>query len=291
MSDLITALDNTELEWWKEKIEEHRIRLVNKPSYYVEKIIKERKINKEDLEKNIEGILLSLREEAWQTYLIDEALFNSEIISHLFVNRNLPKTILSELLNREFFNLDLEKLSKEEIEIKIAKIVGDSTGRVFPYIYQLSLSTTNSRRTRSGKVFETLIESFFDILQYPYETQSSISSGEYWSLGKKVDLIVPDVEKYSKERAKCAVVTMKTSLRERWQEVAEELHRTSVPHIYLLTLDPKVSGNLIDTIKRYNITLVILKKDKERFPRSDNVKDYETFFKKEIPYIANYWKA
>lgn len=291
MTELITALNDAELKWWKAQIKEHRKRLVKKPSYYVEKIIKERRITKKDLEEDVEKILLSLREEAWQAYLTDEALFSSEIISYLFINRDLPKAILNELLNKEFFSLDLGKASKEEIEIKIAKIVGDSAGRVFPYIYQVSLSTTNSRRSRSGNVFETIIESFFSILGLPYETQSSIKSGEYWSLGKKVDLIVPSVDKYSQNRSKCAVVTMKTSLRERWQEVAEELQRTSVPHIYLLTLDPKVSANLVNTIKRYNITLIVCKKDKEKFPDFDNVNDYETFFKKEIPYIADYWKS
>lgn len=289
MSDLITILKDTELEWWKAEIERHRKKLISNPSHYVEKITKEKNISKKILQDDIEKTLLVLREEAWQLYLADEALFSSEIISYLFLERDLPKTILNELLQEKFFNFDLDKLSKEEIQEKVAKIVGDSTGRIFPYIYQLSLSTTNSRRSRSGKVFETLIESFFRILEYPFNTQSSIKSGHYWNLGKKVDLIVPDVEKYLQNRAKCAVVTMKTSLRERWQEVAEELQRTSVPHIYLLTLDPNISSNLVETIKRYNITLVVLKKDKEKFPDSDNVKDYETFFEKEIPHILSYW--
>lgn len=289
MSDLITTLKDTELEWWKAEIGKHRKKLISKPSHYVEKITKEKNISKKILQDDIEKTLLVLREEAWQLYLVDEALFSSEIISYLFLNRDLPKSILNELLEEKFFNYDLDKLSKEEIQKKVAKIVGDSTGRIFPYIYQLSLSTTNSRRSRSGKVFETLIESFFRILEYPFNTQSSIKSGHYWNLGKKVDLIVPDVEKYLQNRAKCAVVTMKTSLRERWQEVAEELQRTSVPHIYLLTLDPNISSNLVETIKRYNITLIVLKKDKEKFPDSDNVKDYETFFEKEIPHVLSYW--
>jgi hypothetical protein len=30
---------------------------------------------------------------------------------------------------------------------------------------------------------------------------------------------------------------MKTSLRERWQEVAEEIERTKIPEIHLLTVD------------------------------------------------------
>lgn len=290
MSSLITVLDVIESEWWETEIKKYREKLIGSPGHYVEKVIKDRKINKKDLEQNIENILLSLREEAWQAYLLDEAQFNSEIISHLFLSRKIPKGILKDILKDEFFSIDWEKFSKEEVEKRVAKIVGDSTGKVFPYIYQLCLSTTNSRRSRSGKVFEIIIECFFSILGYPYNTQSSIKSGHYWNLGKKVDLIVPDVEKYLQNRSKCAVVTMKTSLRERWQEVAEELQRTSVPHIYLLTLDPAISGNLIDTIKRYNITLVVLAKDKVKFSKSDNVKNYKTFFEKEIPYIAQYWK-
>jgi hypothetical protein len=34
---------------------------------------------------------------------------------------------------------------------------------------------------------------------------------------------------------------MKTSLRERWQEVAEEIERTKIPEIHLLTVDEDIS--------------------------------------------------
>lgn len=84
---------------------------------------------------------------------------------------------------------------------------------------------------------------------------------------------------------------MKTTLRERWQEVAEELQRTNVPHIYLLTVDKDVTLNTAEIMKQYNITLVLYKKDKDRSLKGcANVIDYETFFLKEMPHILSYWK-
>lgn len=289
MSNLITSLSTEEKTWWEETIKDFRKRYIHNPAYYIDKVINQKNFGREDLQSDIELNLINQREEAWQLYLIEEAEFNSQVLSFLIKERNVPKEIVSEILEEKFFNSNLEEMTKEEIRVRIAEIFGDTTGRIFPYVYDLSLSTTNSRRARSGKVFEILIEKFFDIFDFSYNTQSSIKSGNYFSLGKKVDLIVPSAEKYLQNRAKCAVITMKTSLRERWQEVAEELQRTSVPHIYLLTVDEKITQGVIDTINRYNITLIVRRSEKEKFSNAENVKDFETFFNKEIPYIINYW--
>jgi hypothetical protein len=83
---------------------------------------------------------------------------------------------------------------------------------------------------------------------------------------------------------------MKTTLRERWQEVAEELSRTNVPHIYLLTADTSVTLNVINTMKQYNITLVVYSNEKtNKFSESENVQDFARFFSIEMPHIISYW--
>lgn len=289
---LITSLDDAEKAWWKKTIQEFRKRIVREPKAYALEIITKEGVTRDQLSKEVEKYLELLREAVWLRYLIDEAQFHREVIAHLIQNRELPSNILTQILNEDFFSEDFSGMSKEEVLKRMSKIVGDVAGRVMPYIYELSLSTTQSRRSRAGKVFEKIIETFFDIFGYAYSNQSALGNAAYNAkkLGKKVDLIVPDIETYLSNRSKCAVITMKTTLRERWQEVAEELNRTNVPHIYLLTVDEGVSANTADIMHQYNITLVLYKRAKTKtFAEHANVIDYETFFLKEMPYILNYW--
>jgi len=288
---LITELNPKEKIWWEHEIKNFRGRIIQEPKSYAKTVIEERGFNKSNLTDDIESIIEKTREEIWQTYLIDEALFHQELLTHLSKSRHLPKSILINLISKRV--LDTYKdIGRIELQNILSEIVGEYTGRIMPYIYLLSLSTTNSRRSRSGKTFETLIEALFDVFEYPYTNQSSIGNAGYESnLGKKVDLIVPSIDSYIKNRPMCAVVTMKTSLRERWQEVAEELNRTNVPHIYLLTADRGVTPNTVSIMKRYNITLVVYQSEKtSKFEKFANVQDFRTFFLQEIPHILSYWK-
>jgi hypothetical protein len=293
ISNIIIELEATELSWWEKTIREFRTKYIKDPKVYAKQIIDEENITVNTLKSSIEDILLRTRESVWKLYLIDEALFHKEVITHLIENRSLPKQIVTEIIGNNILSENLGSLNKEEIFKKIIKVVGDTAGRIMPYIYILSLSTTQSRRSRAGKVFERIIETFFDIFAYPYSNQSGIGNAVYneKNLGKKVDLIVPNVESYLSNRPKCAVITMKTSLRERWQEVAEELNRTNVPHIYLLTVDDKVTENVVTLIKQYNITLVLYEKLKnKKFKNYSNVLSYNEFFNRELPHIISYWK-
>ena len=292
-SELIQNLTEEEEYWWDETIKEFRGSMVKEPEFYAQYILEKKGITKEVLLKNIESLIFEVREEIWQLYLKDESEFHTKVISYLVESRDLPKNILVNVIAEEFLQNDLAKLSKEEITGKVARIVGNYSGRIMPYIYALSLSTTQSRRSRAGKTFERLIETFMEILGIPFGNQSSLGTSFYKenNLGKKVDLIVPGSEEYVKNRAKCAIVTMKTTLRERWQEVAEELSRTNVPHIYLLTVDDTLTNSVITTMKHYNITVVLYKTEKEtKFTEHDNVQDFNNFFTKEMPHIISYWK-
>lgn len=289
---LIFELDESESKWWGETIIEFRSRLVKEPRRYTDEVLGKRAISLDQLKKSVDSILEEVRQEVWELYLIDEANFHKEVLAHLVEVREVPRDILTRLIDNKVFEDDYATLSREELVKRVAEVVGDYAGRIMPYIYALSLSTTNSRRSRSGKTFEAIIEAFMDIYAYPYQNQSSLGREffEVHKLGKKVDLIVPSADAYSKNRAKCAVVTAKTSLRERWQEVAEELQRTNVPHIFLLTADDAVTGNTVDIIGNYNITLVVYSSEKDsKFKERHKVIDYRTFFNDEMPHIIGYW--
>ncbi|MGR5953271.1 type II restriction endonuclease [Bacillus paranthracis] len=47
------------------------------------------------------------------------------------------------------------------------------------------------------------------------------------------------------------------NLRERWQEVPEEMKRTGAQEMFLLTLDDGITKNTIESLASHNITLVV----------------------------------
>ena len=128
-------------------------------------------------------------------------------------------------------------------------------------------------------------------LDIPYDSQSHLGQRTFSDkgLGKKVDGVVPGMEAFNENRSRCIIATMKTTIRERWQEVVEELNRTNIPSIHLLTLDEGITENVLTLMKNHNITLVTYKSIKTKFPTFTNVMDFETFFGSEIPHTLEWW--
>lgn len=290
--DVIFELDDNEKEWWGNVIREYRNEIVAKPNLYVDSYIREKGVTLEIIRSNVSGFVFNIRSSCWSTYLIDEVDFHKKVISHLIREREIPSTILQELMETELFEASLISSDKTVLLKGLSDLVGDFAGRIMPYIYDLSLSTTNSRRSRAGNTFEAIIAQMMQLYGYPYEDQSSLGNSFYseHGLGKMVDGVIPSAEAYARSRNQCQIVTMKTTLRERWQEVVEELSRTNIPHIYLLTLDGSVSGNVLETMRHQNITLVDYLEVKERFPDYKNIMSFEDYFEKEIPHTLSYWE-
>ncbi len=290
-TELLTQLDDSEKEWWGGVIKDFRSRLITEPKLYANNILTESWTNEEEMLNNLDSVIKSARDQIWQLYLIDEAKFHAEVLAYLFMERDLPKSILESLVSRDVL-CAIE--NQEDFTKELGRLMGLYAGRVMPYVYELALSTTQSRRSRAGKTFEHLVESLLEHFGVSYNNQSSVASTLFSSagLGKKVDAIVPGIAQYISNRSKCAVVTMKTTLRERWQEVAEELSRTNVPHIYLLTADENVTINVIDTMKNYNIALVVYGSEKNtKFQENENVYSFTDFFTREMRFIMAYWEG
>ena len=109
-------------------------------------------------------------------------------------------------------------------------------------------------------------------------------------MGKLVDGIIPSAEKYEINRQRCIVISMKTSLRERWQQVIEEVDRTKMPGIHLFTLDTIITRATIENLKRNNINLVVLKEVKDKYyEKETSVLSYEDFLLDVVPHELSYW--
>jgi hypothetical protein len=98
-----------------------------------------------------------LRELVWNEYLKDEVKFNVILMQELHVTLKTPKYILELLIDEKITELNEKELLKE-----VRSLCGEYAGRIFPYIYKISLSNTNSRRSRAGKTFESIIYKIYE---------------------------------------------------------------------------------------------------------------------------------
>ncbi|MPT32704.1 MAG: hypothetical protein E2600_13785 [Chryseobacterium sp.] len=184
--------------------------------------------------------------------------------------------------------------SGEDLRESVRDLCGEYAGRVFPYLYALSLSNTNSRRSRAGKTFEAIIYKIYDLLGYSFDSQNRLGRKIFndVGLGKKVDSVLPGIAEFNQRRNKTIIGTMKTSLRERWQEVAEEIERTKIPEIHLLTVDEDISVSKAAEMGNHNIVIVAFSwiAESEKLKKAKNIVSFEEYFFEEIPGIIEYWK-
>jgi hypothetical protein len=296
MDEILGNLASSELDEWGNIIREWRASSCLDSDGYVEAAISAYQGAK-DSKMSVDDFILTCRESAYILYLEDESKMNSELITWLGQNRPHAKKILAQAMKDnllEYDNLDLHSITKEEFERRFAAATGQYGGAIYPYLYALGSSNTNARRSRSGQVFEKLMYRTFEILGFSYDDQSTVGQRVFQEvgLGKKVDAILPSTEAYSQKRDDCVVVSMKTSLRERWQQLVEELQRTRVPHIYLATLGDDLNDEKLSVMKEHNITVVVPTAVKEvRFPGIRNVVGFEYFFKKDLPHRMLRWES
>lgn len=239
--------------------------------------------------KSVSKVIKVLRSQVWEEFLKDEVNFNAAVMKDLHKILNTPKLLLDVLIEK-----NIVSQNGEELKESIKQLCGEYSGRVFPYLYALSLSNTQSRRSRAGKTFEAIIYKLYNLMNYEFDSQNKIGRKIFSDvgLGKKVDSVLPSIEKFNQRRNKTIIGTMKTSLRERWQEVAEEIERTKIPEIHLLTVDEDISTNKAAEMSKHNIVIVTYDwvADSDKLKNSKNIVSFEEYFFEEIPAILEFWE-
>ncbi|MDC4182223.1 type II restriction endonuclease [Mycoplasma bradburyae] len=72
------------------------------------------------------------------------------------------------------------------------------------------------------------------------------------------------------------LISAKTTLRERWQEVPEEMMRTGAREMFLVTLDEQISESVLDNLYQSNINVVTTRNIKnERYKNNHRVLTFE----------------
>lgn len=292
-ASIILDLSEDEKKAWRNEYGKIRKREQLSPSEYIDLAV-EKLGGYRELRKTSEQttkLIFSIREAAWEVYTQHEQMVYGLAMKDLLRNNEDTRNVLRDILDRDGAE-KFQNISREDLVDLLASITGEISGRIFPYPYELAKSITQSRRSRAGTAFERIIRHVINIFEFPCDDQSKIARTHFTqgNLGKMVDGLIPGIKEYEDHRSKCAILTMKTTLRERWQEVVEELQRTNVPHVYLLTLDENITDGVLETVRNHNITLVAPDYVKERTPDRRNLISFEELFNRELPHIVEYWK-
>lgn len=207
--------------------------------------------------ENASEIVDNMRDTNWEGFLNEEKQFSVKVYEEL-----IDRSVISNMEKVEAIKWFLNEYSE--------------------HIYALSLSNTQSRRSRAGNEFECIIEFILMGAEIPFDTQGTIGEGMFKDtrLAKLVDCVSPGAIEYSLDKRNTSLISAKTTLRERWQEVGDEMARTKAREMYLATLDDSISRNTIDLIGSNNIILVTTKTNKDTlYEDCPSVISFETMLK------------
>lgn len=143
------------------------------------------------------------------------------------------------------------------------------------------LSLSQSRKSRAGSTFETVVTYLFEQLEYPFTAQPDLGES-------RPDYVLPSLEYYRSFAADCIVFTCKRTLRERWRQVVTE--GTSGKAFYLATIDEKISTTELERMKQRSIYVVVpynLKANK--YQNAQNVIDFEHFLSSHLDPAVSRW--
>lgn len=197
--------------------------------------------SKEFFKQNASQIAQSLRKETWKRYTEFEKTYSNHVYDPIV------------------HSLDYGDMTPQQAILHFLSVKDD-------LVYDFSLSKTQSRRSRSGKEFESIIELVFMGAGIELDSQGNIASRFFTEkdLGKAVDLVIPGALEFGINKRNVALISAKTTLRERWQEVSEEMSRTGVSEMYLMTLDENISDKVLENLYESNVIVVTLKHIKEK---------------------------
>lgn len=155
---------------------------------------------------------------------------------------------------------------------------GDPVGnlvRAFSELDSIFLSAAQTRKSRAGLSFEHHVGRLFKDGRIRHEAQAVFG-------GRRPDFVLPDVKELN-IKGDAVIVSLKTTLRERWKQLALE---KPLGAIFLATVDDRVSGEAINEMEKNSISLIVpeaLKKAKESvYAGFDNVITFRQFFDEEV---------
>ncbi|MBI5226167.1 hypothetical protein HY994_02920 [Candidatus Micrarchaeota archaeon] len=158
-----------------------------------------------------------------------------------------------------------------------ARIVGNN----FSELNKFFLSLGQARKARAGKTFESIHNTMFKTLGYPFTEQAVING--------KPDFLMPSKEYYGVNPMDCIIFTSKRTLRERWRQIVTE--GTKGLGFYLATIDDAVSEAQLKEMLNHRIYLVVPEEIRRaKYPGAPNVISFREFFEEHLDPKVKVWK-
>jgi len=238
------------LEDWENLVKKTRSNFIKDESYYiglaVEKNIK--------IIEDISNFIKQVRADAYKEFFLKD-------------EDDFSKNILKKLSDQTEYEQD-----KDNTHQFITKY--------FKHIYSLCLSNTQSRRSRSGSGFETLIEKILIYKKIPHQNKSLLTMNNLEV--KEIDFIIPNKKQYKKNKNKVIAISCKTSLRERWEQVVAEKNHIGVKEILLFTIGDDLKKDNKRITER-GIIIVTYPEIKKNILKNGKIITFEDAFNEYIP--------
>lgn len=149
----------------------------------------------------------------------------------------------------------------------------------FSQLDSLFLSASQVRKSRAGRSFEIHISRLLNDSKIKFEEQKVISA-------RRPDFVMPNAKAInlkSTDHAIAVILSAKTTLRERWKQLASE--KFNCP-IFLATVDDRVTQDAISDMASQGINLVVPESLKDAeftcYKKNDNVYSFKNFLDIEI---------
>ena len=147
--------------------------------------------------------------------------------------------------------------SKEELlfrafEQRIIQVKLKSGFQTVDEFIAYSLSVQNRRKSRAGQSFENHLSALFELHGLKFD-RTKVTENK-----QKPDFIFPGIKEYHDDSFQVELLTMlgaKSTCKDRWRQVLPEAER--IPHKHLVTLEPAISVDQTEQMKKANLQLVV----------------------------------
>ena len=218
---------------------------------------KQKSYSPEEIKENFDFILQDMEKDTYKIYLQHEEKYVRDVLEAFF----------QRLIDyHEISNLD-----------DAGKVISG----YFKVLDNFFLSMAQSRKSRAGKTFESIHNTLFKMLEYPFDGQIVING--------KPDFLMPSARHYDTNPMECIIFTAKRTIRERWRQIVTE--GTRGLGFYLATIDHRVTNEQLKEMLNNRIYLVVPSKIKEKnYSEVVNVLSFKQFFEDHLDPKVKMWK-
>ena len=146
------------------------------------------------------------------------------------------------------------------------------------------LSLSNSRKVRSGAVFEKILERMLTHLSYPLDIQKKVDN-------KKVDFVLPSINFYNNDPLNSILLSAKRTLRERWKQVVPEANKSNL--FFLATIDEDITADQLKEMQKHRVFIVNTKKNINyisHYKEANNMISFEHFIDFYLDHQMKSWE-